>query len=64
MSQAEIAVIRQANELQDSPQRMIARATLKVLDVKCDHKSNNTSAVGRAGFCNICGEVVDEPRRA
>lgn len=60
MTRAEAAVIRQANNAEDSPQRMIARATLEVLKVKCDHRENNQSAVGRAGFCNICGVCVED----
>lgn len=60
MTRAEAAVIRQANASEDSPQRMIARATLQVLGVKCDHRENNQSAIGRAGFCHICGECVDD----
>lgn len=59
MTRAEAAVLRQANSQDDSPQRMIARATLQVLQVKCDHRENNSPAIGRAGFCNICGICVD-----
>ena len=60
MTHAEAAVLRQASATEDSPQRMIARATLQVLKVKCDHHETNKSMIGRAGFCSLCGEYVDD----
>lgn len=56
MTANEIAVIQQAME--DTPQGLIARATLKVLGIECDHVNpDKTLAFGLENsrvYCKIC----------
>lgn len=60
MTWAEIAVFKQARFLGDnneeSAKTLIAKATLKVLKIECDHKTPNGTAINHSGECEICGE--------